>query len=309
MTTTVSALGAAGCAARLRSSTGLVLETAPFVASLRSDVAAVHAAVYRLYGQYPLAPPDAFVDFEVEVQCRRPWWRPWRRLAHFQLDGEVPFNPLPGDQAFPLLEWGLNWCVYSMSHQYLIVHAAVLERDGLAVLLPAPSGSGKSTLCAALAFSGWRLLSDELALIEPASGLVVPHPRPISLKNASIEVICRHTPEAQVGSRVSETSKGVVAHLVPPAAAVNDRRPARPAWVVVPRFSPGTAVRRVDLEPAEGFMTLVENAFNYDVLGHAGFETVGRVIDGCECFGFEYADTADAVRFFDGLAAGRPVTA
>jgi hypothetical protein len=43
----------------------------------------------------------------------------------------------------------------------------VLERGGRALLLPAPSGSGKSTLCAGLAFNGWRLLSDELALLDP----------------------------------------------------------------------------------------------------------------------------------------------
>lgn len=304
MTVTVGTLGAAGCAERLRSTEGLALRMAPFVAALRSKAPAVHEAVHRLYADYPLAAADAFVDFEVEVQCARRPLRPWRQVAVFWLDGEQPFNPLPANQAFPLLEWGLNWCVYSMSHQYLVVHAAVLERDGRALLLPAPSGSGKSTLCAALAFGGWRLLSDELALIDPASGQVVPHPRPVSLKNASIDVILRHAPHARVGSRVADTSKGVVAHLVPPAGAVGDERRATPAWVVVPRYVPGARARRQPIEQAEGFMTLVENSFNYDVLGPAGFAAVGRVIDGCECFEFEYADPGDAVRFFDRLAAG-----
>ena len=69
------------------------------------------------------------------------------------------------------------------------MHAAVFERDSSAVVLPGPSGVGKSTLCAALVARGWRLLSDEVAMIRPQDGLLQPYPRPISLKNESIEMI------------------------------------------------------------------------------------------------------------------------
>jgi HprK-related kinase A len=299
---TVKHLGASECARRLGSSGGLRLRAAPFVLAVRSRVPAVQAAVHRVYADYPLVDDDAFVDFEVEVQWQRHGLRPWRQLAVFRLDGEEPFNPLPADQAFPLLEWGINWCVYSMCHQYLIVHAAVLERGGRAVLLPAPSGSGKSTLCAALAFSGWRLLSDELALIDPASGQVVPHPRPISLKNASIDVIRTHAPSAKLGSMVADTKKGVVAHFSPPDGSVDDQRPAHPAWVVVPRYVAGASACRLDLERAQGFMTLVENSFNYDVLGARGFEIIAAVVDHCDCFEFEYSSPTEAVAFFNSLS-------
>jgi serine kinase of HPr protein (carbohydrate metabolism regulator) len=52
---------------------------------------------------------------------------------------------------------------------------------GKGVLLSAVSGSGKSTLSAELALNGWRLLSDELALIDSEVKLV-PLTRPVSLK-------------------------------------------------------------------------------------------------------------------------------
>lgn len=37
-------------------------------------------------------------------------------------------------------------------------------------MLVGTTGAGKSTLCAALCADGWRLLSDEMALIEPDTG-------------------------------------------------------------------------------------------------------------------------------------------
>ena len=63
------------------------------------------------------------------------------------------------------------------------------------MLLPAPPGAGKSTLCAGLVHRGWRLLSDELALVDMETGLVRGMARPVNLKNKSIEVIRDFAPE------------------------------------------------------------------------------------------------------------------
>jgi ABC-type thiamine transport system ATPase subunit len=84
----------------------------------------------------------------------------------------------------------LNWCVAGHAHHYLMLHAAVLEKNGRAVVLPGDPGAGKSTLTAALMLDGWRLLSDEITLINrrrwtARTGLA----RPVSLKNASINII------------------------------------------------------------------------------------------------------------------------
>lgn len=307
MTLTLDTLGALECRRRLRSRTGLALRTGPFATRIHSPLEAVADSVHSLYAGYELAAEDEFVDFEVEIT--RPGG--WRRWLHpqvvFRLDGEEPFNPLPGDQGFPLLEWGMNWCVYGMCHQYLILHAAVLERDGRAIILPAPSGSGKSTLCATLLFAGWRLLSDELTLIDPHDGSLVPNPRPVSLKNESIEVIRSFAPQVRFGSRVEETSKGVVAHFAAPADAVSAyRRRARPAWVVVPRYRAGAPARLEPVERARAFMHLVENAFNYDVFGREGFELLAGVVDRSRCFTFEYSSADEAAALFTSLA-DRPV--
>ncbi|SDW99276.1 hypothetical protein [Thiocapsa roseopersicina] len=64
----------------------------------------------------------------------------------------------------------------------VFVHAAVVQRDGRAFLLAAPSGSGKSTLCWALLHYGFRLMSDELAPVEPETLRIKPFPLAVTLK-------------------------------------------------------------------------------------------------------------------------------
>jgi len=184
------------------------------------------------------------------------------------------------------------------------VQAAVLERGGRAVLLPAPPGSGKSTLCAGLTFGGgWRLLSDEMALIEPATGHVVALPRPISLKNESIDALREFTSTAMFGDVVHEAVGDRVACVRPSAEDVlrADER-AIPAWVVLPRFVPDTGAQLQPLSRARAFMALVDNAFNYNVHGRAGFDSLANVVDRSECHTLTYSSLQEAVAAFDQMA-------
>ncbi len=282
---------------------GIRLRTGPVVTEIRSRLAEVAQGLALHYANHPVEAERDFADFHVRVAppaTLRKWLRP---QVLFEFDGKPPFLPLPRDQAFPLLEWGLNWCVSNHCHQYLIVHAAVVARSGRAALLPGPSGSGKSTLCAALVNRGWVLLSDELTLIEPVTGNVVPLPRPVSLKNASIEAIRRAFPNAVFGPVVCDTIKGSVAHMTPPAESVRRAlEPAHPRWIILPRYEASAASRLSHLPKARAFMQLADNAFNYSLHGRKGFEALAQTIDACDCHEFTYGALDDAMTVFDELA-------
>ena len=282
---------------------GLRLRTGPVVTEIRSKLPAVVRGVALHYADHPIEGSEGFADFQVCVAPPRGLRRWIRPQVLFQFDGTPPFKPLPAEQAFPILEWGLNWCVSSHLHQYLIVHAAVVEKSGCALLLPAPPGSGKSTLCAGLVSRNWRLLSDELALIDPATGHVVPLTRPISLKNASIEVIRRCFSRAVIGPIVHDTTKGSVAHLKPPTESVRrDKEPAPPRWIVRPRYERGAKAQLTALPKAQAFMQLAENAFNYSLHGRRGFELLAQLIDTCDCYELTYGELEDALTAVDGIA-------
>ena len=212
---------------------------------------------------------------------------------------------MPYDHAYPVFEWGLNWCMANHFHQYLMIHAAVIERkDGRAAILAAPPGSGKSTLCAGLVARGWRLLSDELALIDPNDLSLTPIPRPISLKNESIEVIRRFAPATVIGPASRDTHKGTVAHMKPPGESVQRAaNKSRAAWLVFPRFEAGGPSLLVPFAKARTVLRLSDNAFNYTAFGETGFRTLVGLADASDCYEFSYGELDDAVRLFNELPA------
>jgi HprK-related kinase A len=298
---TVGSLSRAELGRRLRD--GICLQTGGFVIRLRSPIASVAEGIALLYADYPLLEHCDFADFHVAVEQPRNLRRWFHPQANFIYDGLSHFHPLPAAQAFPMFEWGLNWCVSSRVHTYLILHAAVIEKNGRAAILPAPPGSGKSTLCAALVSRGWRLLSDELALIRPADTLLAPLPRPISLKNESIAVMRAYQAGAVMSEPVPDTTKGTVAHLKAPADSVRRAHElARPAWIVFPKYTAGAALSLAPIAPARAFMRVAENGFNYSVMGQQGFDTLGAVIDQSQCFDFTYSVLDEAIAAFDRLA-------
>ncbi len=285
---------------RLRA--GLPLATGPFVFRVASRLPAVAANLHRLYADFPLA-EGPFADFYVRVDRVVGLRRFLKPQVQFWLDRLQPFKPLPADQAYAMLEWGMNWCIASHAHQYLLLHAAVLERGGRALILPGEPGAGKSTLTAALMLDGWRLLSDELTLLDRECrlwGLA----RPVSLKNASIGVIRAHAPQAVFGDVAQDTHKGTVSHLKPSADSVARlAEPARPAWIVFPRWQAQAPARLTPHPKAAAFLHLASHAFNYSLLGALGFRLTADLMDACQCWDFEYGSLPEALHTFRELPA------
>jgi len=282
--------------------TGISLIIGPYILCIQSKFNDVAEGISLLYADYQLQTLDSFADFHISIESPiglRSFLKP---QVNFAFDGRVPFKPLPRDQAVPLLEWGTNWCIGNFSHQFMIIHAAVIEKNGFAAILPGQPGAGKSTLCAGLVSRGWRLLSDELTLISPEDKRVVPVPRPVSLKNESIDVIREFASDAVIGPVVHDTSKGTVAHMRSPAESVEQANiPAIPAWIVFPRYKQNAPAILNQRAKGRSFMELAEQSFNYNILGVDGFKLLNHTIDNCNCYNFTYGHLSEAIEAFDAL--------
>lgn len=282
---------------------GLGLVTGPFRFRITSRQRRVAEGLHALYADFETG-DFGFYDFHVRLARPlgiRRWLHP---QIFFWLDDFSPFQPLPADHDFAQLEWGMNWCIAGHAHHYLMLHAAVLEKNGQAVILPGDPGAGKSTLTAALSLSGWRLLSDEITLIDRDDGMIVPLARPVSLKNASIDVVRAHFPQAVIGEAARDTHKGTVAHLKPPTDSVaRMHEKARARHIVFPRWREGVEPASSPHSKADAFIHAASHAFNYSLLGEQGFRLMSRLLDECDCRDFQYSRLPDALVFFEELVA------
>ena len=277
------------------SSDGIGVRIGPFSARIRTDVDGLNEPLYRFYRDYPLLDANVVYSFDVRLQKRHAFPRLYRRQVRFTVDGIRPHADMPADQALPVLEWGLNLVIAFRSHCFMMLHCAVLERHGNALLMPAAPGDGKTTLCAALSNRGWRTLSDEFGLIRPDTRELIPVPRPMALKNGSIDVIREFAPDAYIGPATPNTRKGTVAHIKPTTESIAQQSVPAPATLVVfPRWESDAPMSLQEISKAEGFMLLATNAFNYELLGEAAFRTVRDLVNGARCYRLVYSDLEEA---------------
>jgi HprK-related kinase A len=282
---------------------GAGVRVGPFDLRLRIGVSSVAAPMQRLYRDHLLLEGERVFSCHAELHDELHLLHQPRRRVRFSVDGIAPHEDMPREHALAVFEWGINLAIAMRFHGFLMLHSAVVERGGRAMLLPAGPGHGKTTLCAALVHRGWRLFSDEFGLVRLHGSELTPVPRPMPLKNESIDVMRAFAPEAELGPVIPGTRKGTVAHVKPPAASVDlSDRTAPAAWIVFPRWIGGASLTLEEVGKVEGFMQLATHAFNYELLGAAGFETVRAIVDASRCFRLEYSDLDEAIGALDALA-------
>jgi HprK-related kinase A len=256
-------------------------------------------ALAALYAGYP-QPQDGIPDFTVRLEPDRPWRRWLRPSVAIQGDYILPeAAPLALRHSLLAAEMGMNLQMALGQRRFLLLHAATVEREGRALILTGESGAGKSTLAALLGEQGWRLMGDEFALLDPATGLVHAFPRAISLKNAAVTLFAG-ADAIRWGPALEGTPKGRIRHLRPSHDAIARMdEPAWPALILFPRFGFEEAVRPIG--DAEVFVRLTQASTNYVALGESGFVALTRLIAGTPARAIDYPDGAAGIALAERL--------
>lgn len=254
-------------------------------------------ALYAAYPDRRDGIPDFTVRLEATSMLRR-FVRPQVAiLGDYTLPDAVPVGLRHGLLA---AEMAMNLQMALGERRFLLLHASSVERDGKVLIMTGESGSGKSTLSAILATRGWRFLGDEFALVDPATGLVHPFPRPVSLKGAAIAEMLRLCPDAQFGPPIEGTPKGDIRHMVPSGSDIERMdEAAAPALILFPRF--GFAPETRPVGKGEVFVRLTQASTNYTTLGEAGFDALTRLVDTVPAHAIDYPDTDAAIALVEAL--------
>lgn len=289
--------------ARALEGAGLVLRLGAARFRVRSDIPDLVNPLTTVYGRFPVEPAAGFCDVTASVLKVRGMRRYLRPQIEFVVDGASPFEPFPASVHLPLLEWGLNFAFTERCTHYLLLHSGTVERGGVGIVMPAVPGSGKSTLTAGMVGSRrFRLLSDEFGVLSMETGLLQPMPRPVALKNASIDVIRSRFPGITLGPVFHGTRKGDVAHMAADevsVAAIDS--PVRPGVVLFPKFQSGAALSMEPIDPAQAFSKLTVNSFNYELLGAPAFDAVAALVRTCVCRRLVFGNLDHAIDAIEAL--------
>lgn len=235
------------------------------------------AQLAQLYAAYPDV-SGAIADFTVRLQPTslvRRWLRPSIFITGDH--GLADAAPMSLEHGLLAAEMGMNLQMALGWRRHLLLHASSVEKDGRALVMTGESGSGKSTLAALLGERGWRLMGDEFALLDLDSGMILPFPRLVSLKNRAIDVVTAAVGSERMGPLLRATAKGDIRHMAPHTDAVRRMgEGAMPALLLFPRFGHAVDVR--PLGQGEIFMRLTQASTNYVTLGERGFTALTRFV-------------------------------
>jgi hypothetical protein len=104
-------------------------------------------------------------------------WQNEPPLWIVDMDGAPRHGFLSETDLLSYLEWLPVARAAQATTQYAIIHAGVVIKEAMTILLVGDSGAGKTTLTTGLMQRGWLPLSDDIALVSPHSLVVAPFPR------------------------------------------------------------------------------------------------------------------------------------
>src|SRR3546814_12523475 len=131
--------------------------------------------------------------------------------------------PLPLAQGLLAAEMGMNLQMALGWRRHVLLHASCVEKNGRALAMTGASGSGKPTLAAMLGERGWRLMGDEFAMLDSASGQMFAFPCLDYLQHGAISVMRAEDDEERFGPLLEDQPHGAVRNVIPSPNAVTQQ--------------------------------------------------------------------------------------
>jgi hypothetical protein len=191
----------------------------------------------------------------------------------------------------------LDRVAFDVDPSRLHLRGAVVELDGIGVLLAGPPGSGKSTVALELVRRGASYLTDERVTVQSGSSTVYGYPKPVTLTAGSLEHLAASPIVAELP--VARTGR---AHVR--AGAVGAVRPfTRIGVVVTIRHDTAADASVRPLSPAEACARLLEDSSNGARMGPSSLDVVAPLVASATSWELTYRDAAEAA---DLIAELRP---
>ncbi len=262
------------------------------------------ALIGDLRAAFPRAPawteacaPAAATQIGVERDRPQPGWYEVTR------DGTPLCAAAEREVLLSYLYWAVNTAaVEQLSSQYLLFHAGAAAYEGNGLILPATHGSGKTTLVAGLVAAGFSYLSDEVAVVDPASLTMLPFAKSLSVKPGSLAVLGGRYPQLGRGAPRAGSVEDRVWYVAPPGGAWPGG-PVPVRYVVVPRYVARAESALTRISRSDALLALLDQAFSVHAHAAAGVARTVDLVQGADCYLVTVGSLDRAVDLLRGLLA------
>jgi hypothetical protein len=229
----------------------------------------------------------------------------WYSIGCSDLDAERPYSLFFGSEliaqvhsrgfAIETLLWHLNAVTVDGADPFVVLHAGGVVLEEAGVIISGPSGAGKTTLTAALVRDGFSYLTDEALAIDPATSLLQPYPKALTIQRGSWELLADlRPPHSDFSPRVW--------HVAP-----TDIRPnaiaaaARPTVVVLLPTREGLAdgggvAGLEEVSRSEAAVQLAQQCFGLSARAAPTLPVLADILSSCACFRLFAVDLDCAVQ-------------
>jgi hypothetical protein len=268
---------------------GVWLEVTSNIETVLDVVDATYAA-YRMDNGIAGPPaPDETLSFSLMVAARG---EPC--LLHVP-GGRIEALESPAVGLLALLEAMVGEIV-AASHRrgILAVHAGAVAGPAGATIIAGRSGQGKTTLVLGLVRHGFGLLSDELALLDPAAGLVRAYRRSAHVRPATLELIPELGPLAdrpvhRLGGGVEWTVRPQeIAALL--GGRLSDDAPLGAVILLDGAPDPTNAPRLTEVAAAVATLELLRTTWAASIDFRGTLTTLGTMLAEVPCFRLAVGD-------------------
>lgn len=283
----------------------LEMPLGPFAARIKAREKSLIDFLFDTYRDVPVSTQLSDVT-DIAIDVRAPsWFRSYFRRQVIPDPGfQVPALPLPAHMAPLAFEMGVNLVVALKCCRFVTFHAGVVANDDGGILISAGSGGGKSTLTSALMQEGYRLFSDEFALLGMEDSSLVSYPRPVSLKNESIDIVCELAGEEWVSPVLSETPKGKIAYRRARKMDIEAAGSQAPVKLILfPTFNMVGEHYANKISASEAMMRLIPSSTNYHLLGEKAYLSLSNMVKGAEAYEIAYGSTEESLTIVRDLAS------
>jgi len=268
----------------------------------RADLSRAMSLAWRPFADGATSEPARRCTYDLIDLAQAGVDHPWSARFVLLRDGRVLYGSARGDDLVDYADWHAASTALTAVSTYAVFHSAVLDDGGSGILLPAASGSGKTTLTAALVRAGFGYLSDEAALVDPATRRIHAYPKPLSVKWPLLTARLLALPDEV--AREAPREPGRIWHLDPTLLAADCRREETTVRAIIfPRYEPGGRTALRPLSRSEAALRLLRCGVNHGARPPHGVALATALTAGAACYALVVNDLAAAVALVTDVCA------